>query len=543
MPGNAREILAYASLGQPLSPLFLDYLAGRETVVPFLGAAGLSLDAVERAADASAAHARPMGLVSSALVRQQQARSAGAAAENARRLGEPGAVAVVTGQQPGLFGGPLFVLLKALATIEVARRLEERRGRPAVPVFWVASDDHDFAEVRSTSVVDAAGALRTLRYDPRQEPVGSPAWSIALDDTVGPLLEELGRALPPALGRDETLEAVGACYVPGETVSGAFARLVSRILPGLVVFDPSDPELKALAVPVLTRELLEGSPTSRLAIEQGERLLEAGYHQQVPVRPGFLNAFVLAEGQRRALALANGTVEVRGTRERIDVAEAVRRLETDPGAWSPGALLRPLVQDALLPTAAYVGGPAEVAYHAQIAPSYAHFGIPRPLILPRPSATIVEPTHARALDAEGLTLVDLVADPEGLVTRWARETYPDVEGAFATARQAIERETAALEETLGEHDPTLRAAAASARGRALHQVDGLHEKALRALKKRDQGRAERLRRTRDALFPGGSLQERGIGLVSALARHGGGLVDTLLGSIDVFAAGHQVIRL
>jgi bacillithiol biosynthesis cysteine-adding enzyme BshC len=542
MPGHARETLDFASLRQPLSPLFLDYLAGREKVAPFLGHGRLSIEAVERAARASSDFRRPAGRVADALVRQQRARGAEAAAANARKLGEPGAVAVVTGQQPGLFGGPLFVLLKAIATLEVSRRLEER-GLSAVPVFWVASDDHDFAEVRSTSVIDSTGALRTLRYDPHREPAGAPAWSIVLDDTISALVEELARELPQALGRDETLEAVVACYVPGETVSGAFARLVSRLLPGLVVLDPSDPELKALAVPVLARELREGSPTSRLAIEQGARLLEAGYHQQVPVRPGFLNAFVLSEGQRRALAFANGTIEVRGTRERLSVDEAVRRLERDPAEWSPGALLRPLVQDALLPTAAYVGGPAEIAYHAQIAPSYAHFGIPRPAILPRPSATIVEPPQARALDAEGLTLVDLVADPEGLVTRWARETYPDVEGAFGAARQAVERETAALEERLAAHDPTLRAAAASARGRALHQIEGLHEKALRALKKRDQGRAERLRRTRDALFPGGSLQERGLGLVSSLARHGLGLADALRGAIDVFAGEHQVIRL
>jgi bacillithiol biosynthesis cysteine-adding enzyme BshC len=543
MPGSARETLAFASLGQPLSPLFLDYLGGRDTVFPFLGRDGFSLEAIERAAEASAGLRRPVERVARALARQQEARSAGAAAAQAVRLAEAGAVAVVTGQQPGLFGGPLFVLLKALATIEVARRIEARRGRPAVPVFWVASDDHDFAEVRSTSVVDGASALRTVRYDPRQEPAGAPAWAIVLDDTVTGLVEELGRTLPAALGRDETLEAVAACYVPGETLSGAFARLVSRLLPRLVVLDPSDPELKGLAAPVLERELREGSPTSRLAIERGAALLQAGYHQQVPVRPGFLNVFLLADGQRRALALANGTIEVRGTRERMSVDEAVRRLDTDPAAWSPGALLRPLVQDALLPTAAYVGGPAEVAYHAQIAPSYSHFGIPRPVILPRPSATIVEPAQARALDSEGLTLLDLVADPEGLVTRWARETYPDVEGAFARAREAIERETAALESTLGAHDPTLRGATASARGRALHQVDALHEKALRALKKRDQGRAERLRRTRDGLFPGGSLQERGLGLVSAVARHGLGLSDVLLERIDVFARGHQVIRL
>jgi uncharacterized protein YllA (UPF0747 family) len=261
------------------------------------------------------------------------------------------------------------------------------------------------------------------------------------------------------------------------------------------------------------------------------------------VRPGFLNLFALVEGQRRALAFSNGTIEVRGTRERWTVEEALRRLEDEPAAWSPGALLRPLTQDAVLPTAAYVGGPAEVAYHAQIAPSYAHFGIPRPALLPRPSLTLVEPSQARALDAEKLGLRDLVGDPEAVVARWAREAYPDVEGAFARAREAIEREMGAIEESLGAHDPTLPAAAASARGRALHQVEGLHEKALRALKKRDQGRAERLRRTRDALLPGGALQERGLGLVGALGRHGAPLLADLLARLDPFAPGHQVVRL
>jgi uncharacterized protein YllA (UPF0747 family) len=211
--------------------------------------------------------------------------------------------------------------------------------------------------------------------------------------------------------------------------------------------------------------------------------------------------------------------------------------------WSPGALLRPLVQDALLPTAAYVGGPAEIAYHAQITPSYAHFGIPRPALLPRPSVTLVEPAQARALDAERLTLGDLVGDPEALVSRWARGAYPDVEAAFGRTRQAIEREMGGVEEALAAHDPTLRAAAASARGRALHHVVSLHEKALRALKKRDQGRADRLRRTRDALLPGGALQERGLGLVGALGRHGLPLVSALEGRLDPFARGHQVVRL
>ncbi len=536
-------LIPYEALQQPLSPLFLDYLAGRERAAAFLPAEGFELPAIASAAERAQRFPRPMAAVAGALAVQQEARGAVLAAGRARALALPGAAAIVTGQQAGLFGGPLFVLWKALATVAVARRLEAERGLPVVPVFWVASDDHDFAEVRATTIVDGSGALRTLRYDPQHEPLGRPAWDIVLDETVSSLRDELARALPPALGRDETVELAGACYREGETVSSAFARLISALLPELVVLDPADEALKRLAVPVLARELAEGSPTSQLAQDAGKGLLAAGYHQQVPVRPGFLNLFAIVEGQRRALATSGGTIEVRGTRERWPVAEALARLEREPRLWSPGALLRPLVQDALLPTAAYVAGPAEIAYHAQIGPAYAHFGIPRPALLPRPSLTLFEPQQARALEAERLTLGDLAGDPERLVARWAREDYPDVEAAFARTREAIERELGAVEAVLGGHDPTLRSAAAVARGRTLHQVEGLHEKSLRALKKRDQGRAERLRRTRDGLLPGGSLQERGLGLIGVVGRHGRAIAPALEERLQPFARGHQVVLL
>src|SRR6185503_11113618 len=332
---------------------------------------------------------------------------------------------------------------------------------------------------------------------------------------------------------------LAACYAPGQSLSGAFARLLSSLLPGLVVLDPSDPKLKALMTPVLARELSERSPTSRLAEEIGRELLAAGYHQQVPVRSGFLNLFFY-DTERRALAMDDSHVEVRGTDRRMTIEDAVRRVRAQPGDWSPGVLLRPLAQDLMLPTAAYVGGPAEIAYHAQIGPSYAHFGIPRPALVPRPSVTVVEPPQARALEAEGLSLGDLQGDAEAVLGRWAREAYPEVEGAFARTREALEREMGAVAGVLGELDPTLKAAAESALGRALHQVEGLHEKSTRALKKRDQVRAERLRRTRDALLPGGALQERGLGLVSLLARHGAGIIAEIRDRMDPWAKGHQV---
>jgi uncharacterized protein YllA (UPF0747 family) len=157
--------------------------------------------------------------------------------------------------------------------------------------------------------------------------------------------------------------------------------------------------------------------------------------------------------------------------------------------------------------------------------------------------TLVEPAQARALEADEISLPDLQSDPQGLLSRWARQDYPEVDVAFDRARKAIEKEMAAVEEILGALDPTLKAAADGARGRALHQVETLQEKAMRALKKRDQSRADRLRRTRDALMPGGSFQERGLGLVNLLARHGVAIVEDIGQRIDPFARGHQVIYL
>jgi bacillithiol biosynthesis cysteine-adding enzyme BshC len=536
-------VLDYGAFQDPPSPLFRHYLAGAPSVAPFYDGAQWDEPALLAAAKRTLERSLKRDALVAALVTQQESRGAVRAASRAALLAQPEATAVVTGQQAMLFGGPLYVLYKALAAVKIAARLEEKRGQPVVPVFWVAADDHDFAEVRSASVLDESGQIRTLRYSPLREPVGQPASWIVLDDSIAALVEELGRCLAPGPHRDAILARVAECYRPGITLSGAFSRLVSSLLPELVVLDPSDPAIKALMVPVLSREILEGSPTSRLAQEVGAKLLAAGYHQQVPVRSGFLNLFLVMDGERRALATQNGSIEVRGLGRKLPVEETIRLLESDPALFSPGVLLRPLSQDHMLPTVTYVGGPAEVAYHAQIVPSYAHFGIPRPPIFPRPSVTLVEPAHARALESEELRLTDLQSDTEAIVARWAREAYPEVESAFARTRDALAREMTAVEGALAALDPTLRAAADAARGRALHQVEALHEKAMRALKKRDQTRADRLRRTRDALFPGGSFQERGLAIVGHMARHGEALIEEISQQMDPWAKGHQVIYL
>ena len=543
MTARPPTIVEYGAFQQPPSALFRDYLAGTGHAASFYDGGRWDLDALAASAGRSLELTRKRTELADALVRQQESRGAAAAASLARTLADPNAVAIVTGQQAGLFGGPLYVLYKALAAIKTAALLAEKRRAPVVPIFWVAADDHDFAEVRSTAVLDESGRIRTLRYAPDREPVGLPASRILLDRTITALVDELRRAMPAGLHRDGVIEMVGAAYRPGVSLADAFARLVSSLMPDLVVLDASDPALKRLMAPAMAREVAESSPTSRLAREAGEKLLAAGYHQQVPVRPGFLNLFVMMEDERRALGSVNGSVEVRGIGKRIPVADAVRAIETDPSPWSAGVLLRPLAQDLMIPTAAYVGGPAEIAYHAQIGPSYRDFGIPRPALLPRPSVTLVEPAQARALESEEIGLPDLQTDPEVLLSRWARQANPQVEEAFAATRAALEREMAVVEERLAAVDPTLRGATDSARGRALHQIETLREKATRNLKRRDQTRADRLRRCRDALLPGGSFQERGLGVVNLVARHGPAVIKDLLARIDPWARGHQVIHL
>ncbi len=536
---RASRTISFDALKQPLSPLFRDYFAGRGKASDFYPL-GFSRDDMSKAAAATAAFAHPRAEVAEALAREQPEGSEARA--NAEALKDPKTLAVVTGQQSVLFGGPLYVLYKALAAMELARAMSETLKTKVVPVFWVASDDHDFAEIRATTMMDGNTELKTLRYEPVEEPNLQPASTIILDQTIDGLAKSVRDLLPASPWRDEVCEALVDAYRPGVSISGAFSKLLQHFLPGLVIMDPASPTLKALMRPVVEREIAESSPTSRLAAAIGEKLLAAGYHQQVPVRAsGFLNLFLVSGSKRRALGVSAKGIEVRGGNQVMTTADLLSRIAASPEAASPGVMLRPLAQDYLLPTIAYIGGPAEVAYHAQIGPSYAHFGIPRPVIFPRPSFSLVDSATARAMEAESLTFEDLQTDTETLLARAAREANPEVEKTFAEARAGIEAAFRGVEETLAKLDSTLRGATQSAAGRALHQVEGLQEKALRSMKRQDATRSERLHRTRDFVFPGGALQERGVSWISLIARYGPPIIDDIRRHMDPWAKGHQVL--
>ncbi len=541
-------MVAYDALHQPLSPLFLDYLAGRAGASPFLGPGGFDLAAIAAAAERVG---RPRAADGG------RGRGARAPAGGARGAAGGGARAGARrargdGHRHRPAGRPLR--RAALRPVEGpghdpggAAARGRSAGAPVVPVFWVASDDHDFAEIRSTSLIDAGGAIRTLRYAPRHEPVGQPAWAIPLDDTIAALVEELGQALPAGPGpRRGARRCVAECYRPGVTLSEAFARLVSRLLPELVVLDPSDAALKRLMAPVMARELREGSPTSRLALEAGQR---AARRRLPPAGAGAPRLPEPLRGRRRPAARAR----LRGRRRRgarhARAAGPSRRpcarLEARPARVEPRGPPPP-------------PGPGRAAADRRLRGRPGRDRLPRAdravlralrhsrarRSLPRPSLTLVEPPQARALDAEQLTLGDLVGDPEALVSRWAREAYPDVEAAFARAREAIEREMGAVEEALGGARPDAarghgrgpRAGAAPGRGRSTRRRCAPSRSATRGAPSASGGPATRF-------SPGARCRSAGLGLVGVLGRHGAAFLSVLGERLLPFARGHQVVRL
>ena len=458
------------------------------------------------------------------------------------RLRDPRAVAVVTGQQLGLFAGPLYTVYKALSAVRTAERVEAETGRPAVPVFWLAGEDHDTAEVESALFAHTAGGaaeLRRVRYPmPSPRPVGR----IVLGEAeTRATLDALAAALPAGPHRDAALALAADAYRPGRTMRDAFATLLRALVPDVVLMSVDDARLKALAAPVLAGEAAGWRATHAALVQRGERLAALGLHEQVAPTP--LNLFTLHDEARLALDpdAAGGAVTRDGTLRFDDLAAAVR---SAPEAFSPNVVLRPLVQDALLPTVAYVAGPGEAAYFAQLGPVYARFGVPMPAIVPRLSLTVVEPGIARILDRYGLGVPDLGGDRAALWRRLALEASDlDLEGAFAAIRAGAAGLLDPAEPLAGALSPSLPPAVGAAAHRIGAAIDRLETTLVRAEKRRHDDVRARLDRAATALWPGGTLQERALSPLQLVAGHGPDVFGPLVRAVPFDPSVHHVVRL
>jgi bacillithiol biosynthesis cysteine-adding enzyme BshC len=461
------------------------------------------------------------------LLQQQLARGAPPEALAAtRELRDPQTVAVVTGQQASLFGGPLFTLLKALTALRLAEHVRTAHRAPAVAVFWIDAEDHDWNEVGSCGLLDADLQPRVVSLG---EPPGAHVTSIArvrLDESVTSAIAELERLLPGTEFTAGLLDTLRHVYRPGTGMAEAFGRLLESLLGphGLIVFDSADAAAKPLVAGLFVRELERPGQTSRLAAEAGAALQEGGYHAQVSSAAGSVALFHLDGGREPVRLQADDTFLV-GDRP-VSGAELRDRARATPAAFSPNVLLRPLVQDTLFPTACYVPGPSELAYLGQLKRVYEAYGIPMPLMHQRVTATIVDSNALRFLTRHDFPLERLRAQDEAALNDLLQAQLPaDVEASFAQAVRGVDDRMQALMGSVGAVDPTLEGAARSTLSRMQDELKRLHGKIIQAEKRKHDTLRRQFRHAQAQAFPAGEPQERQIGFVYFLNKYGPALID------------------
>ena len=454
-----------------------------------------------------------------------------------------GAAAIVTGQQVGLFGGPAFALYKALTAIRLAAWLTGS-GLDCVPVFWLAADDHDLEEVNHAYLLGAEYRPQGIADAGASHPAGAPVGRIRLSAGIQQSVERALTLLPESPGKEQIAAALEQAYRPGETFSSAFGRLMARLLEpfGMVLPDPTDAALRELAAGVFRQAIVSAAEFRDALLERNRQLVKAGYHAQVHVTEESTLLFLERDGRRTALR-RSGEAFAAGN-ETLSPGELLALLERRPQDFSPNALLRPVVQDTLLPTVAYVGGPAELAYMAQAAPLYRRLLGRAPVVFPRASFTIVDSTVRQLLERYGLEIADAAAGPQRLREKMGPRFLPaELAARFAEDERRLEALLADVGQSLEPVDHTLAGAAALAARKMSYQLEKLKRKAGRAAA-RSSGQLERDAAIMENLIhPHKEPQERVYSGISLLARFGPGLLDKLYAEVPLEDPDHRVLCL
>jgi len=456
-------------------------------------------------------------------------------------------VAIVTGQQVGLFTGPLYTLYKILTTLKLTEQLSQQYPEyNFVPIFWLEGEDHDIEEVSSFSFLNASNELQELRYPSEEKTIGNnlgAVGSVHLDESIGMLFSSLHQALLPTEYSSKVFELFETAYQKGMTFSRAFIHLINVLLEdsGLIFFDPHNPDTKKILKPIFEQELNNISHTCRLVITQSE-LLEKQYHAQV--KPRAVNLFLFHNGGRYAIEPHEHGFSLKGTRRTFSKEEMLGFLDTDPNLFSPNVILRPICQDYLFPTLAYVAGPSEVAYFAQFKLLYENFNIPEPIIYPRCSATIVEERIQKIINKYGLQPKDFFTEIDALKGR-ITESISDfkVEELFSNTMGTVSESLTSLKDGLESIDPTLVPAMENTLVRMQGALKGLKEKTLAAQVRQHEISLRQLDKVAISLFPNSNLQEREMNIIYFLNKYGLELLRWLRSELILDKFMHQIINL
>lgn len=531
------------------SKLFLDYLRDPVALRRYYpNAVQFHHELAERAPEVLASHSTDRKLLCDALEATNSSWGAGPETlANIARLREADCVTVVSGQQAGLFTGPLYTIYKALSAVKLAGCLTQR-GTPAVPVFWIATEDHDFVEVATAELIGCDCRLAQVTASSAMHKEGAPVGRVTLDESINETIDTLLDILPKTEFTPEVESLVRDAWQSGRGYSEAFARMMTGLLGrhGLILLDPLDAGLKQLAAPLYAEAARRAPLIADALVVRSRELEDDGYHAQVLASNDTFPLFLHTEdGARHAVVRTeNETYKIKDGDTEYTADALAEWAVREPTRFSPNVTLRAVVQDYLLPTVAYFGGSAEIAYFAQSAEVYRLLDRPVTPILPRASMTIVESHTGHALERYNLELSDLFAGLESVLARIVEEHLGAETGhAFEHAAETVNHELDQLRERLHKIDPTLADALETGRRKINYQLNGLRTRFHRAQMNRDVAIQRQIERAFSCLYPEKTLQERRLNISSLIARHGHYVIDWIYDAINLGSNDHQVVYL
>ncbi len=463
-------------------------------------------------------------------------------------LGNDNTFAVVTGQQLGLFGGPLYTFYKAVTAVKLAYKLSaDFPDYNFVPVFWLEGEDHDYEEINKIKFLSGGNELTEIPYllggKPLEKNIGATG-SIVVDEHIKQFFVSVGSSLPQSDYSKALLELMHGYYKPGTSLLKAFAGFMNHVYEdsGLVFINSNHPELKRILSPLFLDEINNNSETSKLVIQRSVEL-EEQYHAQIKAKA--LNLFMFYKGGRHLIEPSDsGDYYLKNLRQRYTKEELTEIATATPELLSPNVVLRPICQDTLLPTIAYVAGPAEIAYFGQLKSVYDKHKIPMPIIFPRASVTLVEEKVLKVLEKYSLELVDLFGDVEPVLSRVSEQVSEvKVDALFDMLNGRINEAVQEARYGIQQIDPTLGGAVDNTIGKFQQQLEVLKQKTQKAQQQKEEISLKQIRKAAMNIFPNGNFQEREISAVQYLNKYGPDFVKWIANEILIDKHQHQIISL
>lgn len=529
--------------------LFLDYIHEFENLERFYGknfrAVGQYLPLFQKLSEKERPHrgqiyeiikAQYSGLISSKKT-----------LHNIELLNSNKTIVVATGQQLGIFGGPLYTIYKSITAIKLCNNLKEQfDGYNFVPLFWLEGDDHDYDEARNFSLLNNENQIFNLKYDDGQlDEVNRGAIGfLKFNQNIENVFSELGEGLRETEFKAPLLELLRSFYQNDKTFLESFRELMIHLFDeyGLIVFNPTDDAVKRVLSPIFKKELTEFGDHTALLVERSAELEEV-YHAQVKVKP--INLFLIEEHERLLIEpTETGEYRLKGKRKKITKEELIQQLDVSPEKFSPNVLLRPICQDFLFPTAFYVGGPGEISYFAQVSPLYNIYDIDEPFIYPRSSATIVEKGVQTILEKNHLEYVDIFTEEDELIKKIvAASSEINLEALFQNSTDEINSSLNQINQLLPLIDKSLGDLSAKSKLRIEETLNALKAKAIEAEKRKYETTIRQVSKVRNVLFPNSNLQERELNWIYFANKYGVDIVKWIFNELAINKFEHQILEM